>query len=98
MNLPLALSGVAIGTLASLRLPEVTNGHLPTWLFMLYNTVWTLYIVIFFYAWGGIMVKPPKESRMKCELPTEPHPVIWCLAVVLILIDIIVFGPGLYIN
>ena len=63
---------------------------------LFYDSMWFLYLVAFFYAWHGIMVKPPKESKFRCSIPKEAHPIIWGTAVVLILIDIFVFGPGLH--
>lgn len=96
LNLTLFCVNFIIGSLASLRLPEVRNGDLPLWMFISFNIMWSIYLVAFFYAWGGIMVKPPKESRQKCALPTKPHPILWALAIVLIAIDIIVFDPGIY--
>jgi hypothetical protein len=97
INLILFLASYIVGGLACINLPEVRNGELPYWLFLIYNGMWFLYLVTFFYAWGGIMVKPPTESVFRCSLPKKPYPIIWGLAIVLTLIDIFVFGPGVYL-
>ena len=97
VNLTLGLTGVIVGFLGDLQIPEVRNGWLPLWLFLLYKLMWVLVLVAFFYVWGGIMAKPPAESRQKCAIPADPHPVLWGIALVLILIDIFIFGPGIYL-
>ena len=61
-----------------------------------YNSMWFIYLVAFFYAWGGIMVKPAKAVPFRCKLPEKPYPVVWVIAVALTLVDIFVFGPGIY--
>lgn len=78
-----------------LSLAIVAGGNIMT---IFYNSMWLLYLVAFFYGWHGIMAKPPKESKFRCSIPTEAHPVVWGIAVVLILIDIFVFGPGIHLN
>ena len=98
INLILFLVAYIVGALATINLPIIKSGEMPYWMFLCFNGMWFLYLVAFFYAWGGIMVKPPKESRLRCRLPKEPHPVIWGIAVVLILTDIFVFGPGIYFS
>ena len=98
LNLTLFLAAYVVGALATINLPPVKSGAMPYWMFLCFNGMWFLYLVAFFYAWGGIMVKPPKESRLRCKLPQEPHPLIWGASVVLILIDIFVFGPGIFFS
>lgn len=98
LNLTFTLAGVIIGSLCDLRIPEVVNGDLPYWLFMLYKLTFGLSLVAFFYAWAGIMAKPPKESKLKSRIPTEPYPLVWIAALVLALIDIIWFAPGVYLT
>ena len=96
LNLVLFIVAFIVGALASINMPIVKNGELPYWMTLFFNLMWFLYVVAFFYAWGGIMVKPPKESRIRCKLPKEAHPILWAIAVILTLIDIFIFGPGIY--
>ena len=87
-----------VGGLATMNLPLVRSGEMSYWMFLFFNSMWFIYLVAFFYAWHGIMVKPPKETRLRCNLPKEPHPAIWILALILIIIDIFVFGPGIFFS
>lgn len=96
LNLILFLVAYVVGGLATINLPIIKSGEMPYWMFLLFNAMWMLYLVAFFYVWGGIMVKPPKKSLLRSKIPVEPHPIVWAIAVVLTLVDIIVFGPGIY--
>jgi hypothetical protein len=98
LNLVLFLAAYIVGALATINLPVVKSGEMSYWMFLLFNLMWFVGLVAFFYAWGGIMVKPPKQSIRKCSLPKEPHPIIWGLAVALILFDIFVLGSGIQFN
>lgn len=98
LNLILFLAAYIVGALATINLPLVKSGEMPYWMFLCFNGMWVLYLVAFFYAWGGIMVRPPKESRLRCKLPKESHPLIWIAAAALTLIDILVFGPGIFFS
>ena len=48
------------------------------------------------FTW--VMVKPPKKSRFLYKLPEKPNYVLLAIGVVLIVIDIFVFGPGIKIG
>ena len=98
INLTLFLISYIVGGLATMNLPLVRSGEMSYWMFLFFNSMWFIYLVAFFYAWHGIMVKPPKETRLRCNLPKEPHPAIWILALILIIIDIFVFGPGIFFS
>ena len=96
VNLVLFLTAFIVGAVASISLPSVRSGEHSYWMFFIYNSMWFIYLVAFFYAWGGIMVKPAKAAPFRCKLPEKPYPVVWVIAVALTLVDIFVFGPGIY--
>ena len=55
------------------------------------------------FFWGfmftGVMkVKQPKESRFLYKIPEKPNFVLISAGIVLMAIDIFVFGPGIYFN
>lgn len=95
VDLMLFLVSYIVGGLATINLPLVKSGEMSYWMFLFFNSMWVIYLVAFFYAWGGIMAKPPKVGAFRCSIPKEPHPFIWALALILILVDIIIFGPGI---
>ncbi|MCR5403933.1 MAG: hypothetical protein K6E91_08995 [Butyrivibrio sp.] len=61
----------------------------------LYNMVWIPFFWAFMFT-GVMKVLPPKNSRYLYPLPKEPNYMLIVIGVVLILIDIFVFGPGLF--
>ena len=61
----------------------------------LYNMVWITFFWGFMFT-GVMKVLPPNSSRYLYSLPKKPNYILLALGVVLILIDIFVFGPGLF--
>ena len=61
----------------------------------LYNMVWITFFWAFMFT-GVMKVLPPKNSRYLYPLPQKPNYMLLALGVVLILVDIFVFGPGLF--
>lgn len=61
----------------------------------LYNMVWITFFWAFMFT-GVMKVLPPKNSRYLYPLPPKPNYMLLALGVVLILVDIFVFGPGLF--
>ena len=64
---------------------------------LLYNMMWISFFWGFMFT-GVMKVFIPQKSRFLYELPGKPRPVLIAAAVVLILINIFVFGPGIYFN
>ena len=60
------------------------------------NMIWIVFLWGFLYTW--FMVKHPKESRFLYPLPQQPNHLLLALGILLVLIDLFLFGPGLTIN
>ncbi|MBQ4386904.1 MAG: hypothetical protein II822_04825 [Prevotella sp.] len=60
------------------------------------NMEWIVFFWAFMFTW--VMVKHPKKSRYLYSLPQEPHWLLLIVSVVLILIDLMVLGPGVAVN
>ena len=61
----------------------------------LYNMVWITFFWGFMFT-GVMKVLPPKNSRYLYPLPEKPNYILLAIGVVLIMVDIFVFGPGLF--
>ena len=60
------------------------------------NMEWIVFFWAFMFTW--VMVRHPKESRFLYSLPQKSNYLLLAVSVVLILINIIVLGPGINVN
>jgi len=93
LHLIILILGFAVGMIASAMSPAIADGYLTMGTAFLFNFMWIPFFWGFMFT--GFMVRPPKKSRFLYHLPTKPNYVLFIIAVALILVDIIVFGPGI---
>lgn len=96
LHLTMFILGIVIGMICSTLSPMNATGELSIGLSILYNFMWIPFFWAFMFTW--VMVKPPKKSRFLYKLPEKRNYLLWIFSIVLILIDIFVFGPGVMIN
>ncbi len=94
--LPLIV-GFVVGMICSFISPFVKSGELSVGSFILFNFMWIPFFWGFMFT-APMKVLPPKTSHFLYKLPGKPNWILLCLGMVLILIDIFVFGPGIYFS
>ena len=87
--------GVIVNTIATFLSPAVKMGHLGSGTFLLFNFMWIPFLWGFLFT-GPMKTLPPKENLFLFHLPEKPNWILFGLGVVLILVDIFVFGPGIF--
>jgi hypothetical protein len=97
LHLLMLLIGYTVGITVTLLSPAMGSGELSLGLGLLYNMMWISFFWGFMFT-GPMHTLPPKKSRFLYKLPAKPNWVLFAVSVVLILIDIFVFGPGIQIN
>ncbi len=96
LHLLMLIVGFPIGMIVTILSPERITGELSIGLGALYNFMWIPFLWGFLFT--GVMVRPPKKSRFLYRLPSKPNWILFAVAVMLILVDIFVFGPGIKLN
>ena len=91
------IAGFAVGLICSFLSPFVKSGQLSIDTSILFSFMWIPFFWGFMFT-GPMRTLPPKTSRFLYKLPGKPNWVLLGLGVVLTLIDIFVFGPGVYFN
>ena len=94
--LPLII-GFSVGMICSFLSPAVKSGELSIGYCVLFNFMWIPFFWGFMFT-GVIKTLPPKTSRFLYRLPEKPNWILLGFGVALILVDIFVFGPGVYFN
>ena len=94
--LPLIV-GFTVGMTCSFVSPYVKSGELSIGFAILSNFMWIPFLWGFLFT-GPMKTLPPKESRFLYHLPEKPNWVLFTIGVILILIDIFVFGPGIWFS
>lgn len=94
--LPL-LFGFTLGMIVSAVSPAVKSGSLSMGECILFNFMWIPFFWGFMFT-GVMKTLPPKKSIFLYKLPAEPRYVLLGVGIVLILIDVFVFGPGIWFN
>ncbi len=97
LHLLVLLIGYAIGMIVTLLSPAMGSGELSFGLGLLYNMMWISFFWGFMFT-GPMHTLPPQKSRFLYKLPAKPNWGLFAVSVILILIDIFVFGPGIKIN
>ena len=93
LHLPMFIMGLIVPVLTMIKSPAIASGEVSFLDVALWNMAWIVFFWGFMFTW--VMVRPPKQSRFKCDLPAKPNIVLWIVSVVLVLLDIIVLGPGI---
>ena len=96
MHLMMFVLAIIIGVLSMIKSPAIASGELSFGISLFYDMMWIPFFWAFMFTW--VMVKPPKESRFLYKIPEKPYWALFAVSVILILIDIFVFGPGVRIN
>ena len=96
MHMSVLIIGIICGLICSALSPMNKTGELSIGKAILFNFMWIPFFWGFMFT--GFMVKPPKKSRFLYKLPDKKNYLLWISAVVLILVDIFVFGPGITLH
>ena len=96
LHLTMFILSVIVGILSMIKSPAIDSGELSFGTSLFYDMMWIPFFWGFMFTW--VMVKPPKESRFLYKLPSKPNWVLFAAGIVLICIDIFVFGPGIQLN
>ena len=94
LHLLMLLIGYPIGMIITVLSPAMGSGELNIALGLLYNMMWIPFFWGFMFT-GVMHTLPPKESRFQYKLPGKPQWSLLAAGLILILIDIFVFGPGI---
>lgn len=97
MYLLMFLIGIVVGLLVSIQSPAIASGELSLGLALFFDLMWIPFFWGFMFT-GVMNVLPPKKSRFQYKLPVKPNWILLATGIVLILIDIFVFGPGIFFN
>jgi hypothetical protein len=89
------LIGFPVGILVTLISPAMESGELNLGLGMLYNMMWVPFFWGFMFT-GPMRTLPPKKSPFLYSIPQKPNYILLAVSIVLILVDIFVFGPGVF--
>ena len=95
LHLTILFVGVIVNTIATFLSPAIKMGHLSYGTFLLFNFMWIPFLWGFLFT-GPMKTLPPKENLFLFHLPEKPNWILFVLGAVLILVDIIVFGPGIF--
>ncbi len=89
--------GLSLGLICSYLSPMANTGALNIWESILFNFMWIPFFWGFMFT-GVMKTLPPKTSHFLYRLPEKPNWVLLGAAVVLILVDIFIFGPGIWFS
>lgn len=96
MHMSVFILGIVCGMICSMLSPMNKTGELSIGKAILFNFMWIPFFWGFMFT--GFMVKPPKKSRFLYKLPDKKNYPLWICALVLMLVDIFVFGPGITLH
>ena len=94
LHLTMFVLPALLGVLTMLKSPMILGGYMSFGFVLLFDLMWIPFLWGFLYT--AFLVKPPKKSPHLYALPAKPSYFVLAAGVVLVLIDIFVFGPGLY--
>ena len=89
--------GFSLGMICSFISPMVSAGKLNIGECILFNFMWIPFFWGFMFT-GVMKTLPPKTCRFLYKLPEKPNWILFAIAAALILIDIFVFGPGIWFS
>lgn len=87
--------GFCVGMICSFVSPMVQKGALSIGECVLFNFMWIPFFWGFMFT-GPMKTLPPKKSCFLYHLPEKPNWILFGLGAALILVDILVFGPGIW--
>ncbi len=96
LHMTVLIFGVIIGLICSAISPMNATGELNLGMGLLFNMMWIPFFWAFMFTW--VMVKPPKKSRFLYKLPEKLNVPLLIIAIILTLVDICWFGPGIKLN
>ena len=96
LHLVVLIVGFTVGMICSGLSPAMKDGYLNWGMCILFNFMW----IPFLWGWlyTGYLMKPPKNSRFLYKLPTDPNWILLAIGIILVLVEIFVFGPGIYLG
>ena len=97
LHLIMLIIGFPLGIGVTAISPACKSGELSILLGLLYNMMWIPFFWAFMFT-GIMKTLPPKKNRFLYKLPAKPNYIVFAAGVVVILIDIFVFGPGIWFN
>jgi len=95
LHMTILFVGVIVNTIATFLNPAIKMGHSSYGTFLLFNFMWIPFLWGFLFT-GPMKTLPPKENLFLFHLPEKPNWILFCVGAVLILVDIFVFGPGIF--
>ena len=95
LHLIVLIIGFTLGMIVTAISPASKSGELSIGIGLLYNLMWIPFFWAFMFT-GVMKTLPPKESRFLYKIPAQPNFIVIAVGLVLTLIDIFVFGPGIY--
>ena len=96
LHLVMLITGVITHFATWAQNPGVKSGATSFAFSCLTVLMWIPFFWAFMFT-GVMKVMPPKESRFLYKLPEKPNYILLAAGIILILIDIFVFGPGIYL-
>ncbi|MDO5480567.1 MAG: hypothetical protein Q4F58_02795 [Candidatus Saccharibacteria bacterium] len=96
LHMTVLIFGVIIGLICSAISPMNATGELNLGIGLLFNMMWIPFFWAFMFTW--VMVKPPKKSRFLYKLPEKLNVPLLIIAIILTLVDICWFGPGIKLH
>ena len=95
LHLTILFVGVIVNTIATFLSPAIKMGHSSYGTFLLFNFMWIPFLWGFLFT-GPMKTLPPKENLFLFHLPEKANWILFGVGAVLILVDIFVFGPGIF--
>lgn len=93
LHLVMLVVGTIVGCIGGIVSPASGGSYFAV---IFSNMMWIVFFWAFMFTW--VMVKHPKQSRFIYHLPQKPSYLLLAIAVVLMLIDLIILGPGITFN
>ena len=97
LHLLMLIVGYPVGMIVTALSPAIESGELNMALGLLYNMMWVPFFWGFIFT-GVMHTLPPKKSRFLYKISGRPQWSLLAAGIILILIDIFVFGPGVQLN
>lgn len=95
LHLIVLILGFALGMINTAISPASKTGELSIGLGLLYNMMWIPFFWAFMFT-GVMKTLPPKKNTFLYKLPEKLNCGVLIAGVVLTLLDVIVFGPGVF--
>ena len=94
LHLTMFIMGMTVPFLTMIKSPAIASGELSMLDVLFFNMAWIVFFWGFMFTW--VMVRHPKESRFKMDLPAKPNIILLLISVILVCLDIFILGPGLF--